>query len=186
MNAALSLEPVVAWFRHQLGVGLPTFRVLLKHYTDNYWQEAHPCLPRHGCWHDICLTNFNEPRARVNTVQSSLFCRLPRVASSFLNKCSRADVFNDTFHAFKRAVIRYVNELWLAMWWPTNLSVYPTLPISGVFPVGDWMNKLKLNWIICSNYERYLEIKNKNNELLNNTSLWNGNFDGKWWCAVAG
>ena len=27
------------------------------------------------------------------------------------NKCNRADVFNDTFHAFKRAVIRYDNEL---------------------------------------------------------------------------
>ena len=26
---------------------------------------------------------FNEPRARVNTVQSSLFCRLPRVDNSF-------------------------------------------------------------------------------------------------------
>ena len=54
---------------------------------------------------------FNEPRARVNTIQSSLFCRLPRVANSFLNKCNRVDVFNDTFHAFKRAVIRYVNEM---------------------------------------------------------------------------
>ena len=87
---------------------------------------------------------FNEPRARVNTVQSSLFCRLPRVANSFLNKCNRVDVFNDTFHAFKRAVIRYVNELWLAMQWPTNFSIYPTSPISGVFPVGDWMNKWKM------------------------------------------
>ena len=44
---------------------------------------------------------FNEPRARANTVQSSLFCRLPREANSFLNKCNRADVFNDTFQAFK-------------------------------------------------------------------------------------
>ena len=89
---------------------------------------------------------FNEPRARVNTIQSSLFCRLPRVANSFLNKCNRVDVFNDTFHAFKRAVIRYVNEMWLAMRWPTNFSIYPTSPISGVFPVGDWMNKWKWKW----------------------------------------
>ena len=54
---------------------------------------------------------FNEPRARVNTVQSSLFCRLPRVANAFLNHCGRADIFSDTFCAFKRIVIRYVNEL---------------------------------------------------------------------------
>ena len=27
------------------------------------------------------------------------------------------------------------------MRWPTNFSIYPTSPISGVFPVGDWMNK---------------------------------------------
>ena len=95
---------------------------------------------------------FNEPRARVNTIQSSLFCRLPRVANSFLNKCNRVDVFNDTFHAFKRAFIRYVNEMWLAMRWPTNFSIYPTSPISGVFPVGDWMNKwneneMKYMWV---------------------------------------
>ena len=55
---------------------------------------------------------LNEPRARVNTVQSGLFCRLPRVANAFLNHClNRADIFSDTFCAFKRIVIRYVNEL---------------------------------------------------------------------------
>ena len=53
---------------------------------------------------------FSEPRARVNTVQSGLFCRLPRVANAFLNHCDRADIFSDTFCAFKRMVIRYVND----------------------------------------------------------------------------
>ena len=37
MNAALSLEPVVACsVTSKVSVGLATFRVLLKHYTDNY------------------------------------------------------------------------------------------------------------------------------------------------------
>ena len=49
---------------------------------------------------------LNKPRARVNTVQSGLFCRLPRVANAFLNHCGRADIFCDTFCAFNRMVIR--------------------------------------------------------------------------------
>ena len=56
-------------------------------------------------------TLFSEPRARVNTVQSGLFCRLPRVANAFLSHCSRADIFNDTLWSFKRMVTRYVNDL---------------------------------------------------------------------------
>ena len=56
-----------------------------------------------------CCKN-NIVQSSLNTVQSNLFCRLPRVmANPFLNTCNRADVFNETFHAFKRAVIRYVN-----------------------------------------------------------------------------
>lgn len=54
---------------------------------------------------------FSEPRARVNTVQSGLFCRLPRVVNVFLNCTNHADVFNDTFCAFKRIVIKYVSQL---------------------------------------------------------------------------
>ena len=88
-------------------------------YSSNYVLHLHHLhhLPPYISWIRIPSRStrayklFNEPRARVNTVQSSLFCRLPRVANSFLNKCNRVDVFNDTFHAFKRAVIRYVNEL---------------------------------------------------------------------------
>ena len=53
---------------------------------------------------------FSEPRARVNTVQSGLFCRLPRVANAFFSRCSRADIFNDTFWSFKRMVTKYVGK----------------------------------------------------------------------------
>ena len=54
---------------------------------------------------------FSEPRARVGTVQTGMFCRLPRAANAFFNHTTDADLFNDTFCAFKRYVVSYVNQL---------------------------------------------------------------------------
>ena len=52
---------------------------------------------------------FYEPRARVNTVQRGMFCRLPRVTNSFLSgRDVTADVFSDSFSAYRGHVLRYV------------------------------------------------------------------------------
>ena len=51
---------------------------------------------------------FYQPRARVGTEQSGVFCRLPRLANEFLSKDTAADVFNDSFGIFKGRVKRYV------------------------------------------------------------------------------
>ena len=54
---------------------------------------------------------FSEPRARVTTVQSGLFCRLPRVANIFLNTTNNVDIFADNFYTFKYSVTKYVSRL---------------------------------------------------------------------------
>ena len=53
---------------------------------------------------------FSEPRARVTTVQSGLFCRLPRTANAFLNNTNNMGIFYDTLFSFKHCVIEYVRH----------------------------------------------------------------------------
>ena len=54
---------------------------------------------------------FSEPWARVSTVQSGMFCRIPRLMNLFLSKNCTVDVFSDSLYSFKRSVIRYVRTL---------------------------------------------------------------------------
>ena len=55
---------------------------------------------------------FEVPRARVNTVQSGLFCRAPRLINCFLS-CDAvdADIFADSFTTFRTHVKRYIASL---------------------------------------------------------------------------
>ena len=53
-----------------------------------------------------------EPRARVNTVQRGMFCRLPKHANCFLNSPeTRADMYNDSLGSYRGHVVRYVARL---------------------------------------------------------------------------
>lgn len=50
-----------------------------------------------------------EPRARVNTVQRGMFCRLPRATNNFLNSRDvTADIFFDSSGSYRGHVLRYV------------------------------------------------------------------------------
>lgn len=57
------------------------------------------------------LRLFSEPRGRVNTIQSGMFCRLPRVANTFLATNGIVDLFTDSLGTFKAHVIKYVMSL---------------------------------------------------------------------------
>ena len=61
-------------------------------------------------WSTRNIRLFSEPRARVATVQGGLFCRLPRVANTFLT-ANNVDLFDDALFSFRRSVIRYVQAL---------------------------------------------------------------------------
>ena len=54
---------------------------------------------------------FYEPRARVATVQSGVFCRLPRLANVFLSKGIVVDFFSDSPGRFRAIVKRYIVSL---------------------------------------------------------------------------
>ena len=55
---------------------------------------------------------FAVPRARVNTVQCGLFYRIPRLVNSFLSCATvKADIFADSFYAYKNCVLKYVSTL---------------------------------------------------------------------------
>ena len=54
---------------------------------------------------------FYVSRARVSTVQTCLFNRLPRETNAFLDVCRNADMFNDSLGVFKAQVIKYVLTL---------------------------------------------------------------------------
>ena len=52
---------------------------------------------------------FHVPRARVNTVQHGMFCRLPRLTNQFVcDRTVEVDFFADDFNSYKAQVIRYV------------------------------------------------------------------------------
>ena len=53
-------------------------------------------------------TLFNVPRARVRTVESGMFCRVPKAVNAFLSSCTSADIFQDSLAVFKAHVLRYV------------------------------------------------------------------------------
>ena len=57
------------------------------------------------------LTLFTVPRARVVTVQSGMFGRIPKVMNAFLASHPDADIFYDSFRVFKARVIAYVLTL---------------------------------------------------------------------------
>ena len=48
------------------------------------------------------------PYARVSTVKGGLFARLPRAVNEFMNRCTQADIFHDSFGTFRSHVISYV------------------------------------------------------------------------------
>ena len=53
-------------------------------------------------------TLFHVPYARVGTVKSGMFCRLPRTSNAFLDKCRDVDVWEFSAGQYKRSVRAYV------------------------------------------------------------------------------
>ena len=53
-------------------------------------------------------TLFHVPYARVGTVKSGMFCRLPRASNAFLDKCGDVDVWEYSAGQYKRSVLAYV------------------------------------------------------------------------------
>ena len=53
-------------------------------------------------------TLFHVPYARVGTVKSGMFCRLPRASNAFLDKCRDVDVWEYSAGQYKRSVLAYV------------------------------------------------------------------------------
>ena len=52
------------------------------------------------------------PHARVSTVQSGLFVRIPKIVNTFLNSdIVDADMFGGNFYSFKNSVLKYVASL---------------------------------------------------------------------------
>ena len=56
------------------------------------------------------MTLFSVPYARVNTVKSSPFCRIPKSCNSFLEHNCDMDFWNHAVATFKRRVITYVRD----------------------------------------------------------------------------
>ena len=54
---------------------------------------------------------FHLPFARVITVSSGMFVRIPRTANNFLCFSPGADIFHDTLVQLKRQILRYVSTL---------------------------------------------------------------------------
>ena len=54
---------------------------------------------------------FHVPHGRVNTVQSGMFCRLPRSCNAFLDACRDVDVWVSSAGQYKTSVIAYVSSL---------------------------------------------------------------------------
>ena len=54
------------------------------------------------------LTLFAVPRARVRTIESGMFCRIPKVTNFFLASHSNVDIFHDSFGVFRAQAIRYI------------------------------------------------------------------------------
>ena len=54
---------------------------------------------------------FTVPRARVRTVESGMFCRIPKAMNAFLVSCTSADIFHDRLAVFRAQVLRYVLTL---------------------------------------------------------------------------
>ena len=50
---------------------------------------------------------FHVPHARVNTVKSGMFVRIPHLCNQFLNSVRTVDVFNSGLYAFKKHAIVY-------------------------------------------------------------------------------
>ena len=51
---------------------------------------------------------FTVPRARVRTVESGMFCRIPKAMNAFLVSCTSADIFHDRLAVFRAQVLRYI------------------------------------------------------------------------------
>ena len=54
---------------------------------------------------------FTVPRARVRTVDSGMFCRVPKVMNTYLSSASNPEVFYEGLAVFRARVIRYVLNL---------------------------------------------------------------------------
>ena len=54
---------------------------------------------------------FTVPRARVRTVDSGMFSRIPRVMNAFLSSTFSPDVFHDSLGVFRASVIKYILTL---------------------------------------------------------------------------
>ena len=57
------------------------------------------------------LQLFNVPFGRVSSVKNGLVIRLPRAVNEFIVKCPAVDVFHDTLHSYKTAVVNYVKSM---------------------------------------------------------------------------
>ena len=57
------------------------------------------------------LQLFHVPFGRVSSVMGGLFTRLPRSMNNFVHKCPESDIFHDTLHSFKTAVISHVRSI---------------------------------------------------------------------------
>ena len=53
---------------------------------------------------------FHVPYARVGTIKSGMFCRLPLSCNAFLDTCRDIDVWNFSAGQFKKCVISYVKS----------------------------------------------------------------------------
>ena len=51
------------------------------------------------------------PRARVKTVDSGMFGRIPRAVNAFLGSVVNADIFNDSFGVFRAQAMKYILSL---------------------------------------------------------------------------
>ena len=57
------------------------------------------------------LSLFAVSRARVRTIETGMFCRIPKAMNTFLSVVPDADVFHDSFSVFRDHVIRYILTL---------------------------------------------------------------------------